>query len=357
MMTDAMSGLFDMVICASVSRFARNISDCIDQITLLKTMHPSKPIGVYFETENIYTLDPNCEQALHIHSMLAQWESATKSRRMILSYDQRILIKQYPLSDLLGYRHTKDGRLIIHEEEAKTVRYIYLAYLCGESFKSIAKDLTEYKRPTLNGRIDWSSAMVRDITENERRWGDLEARKTIVVDYRLRTRIKNQGERDSAYVPGHHEGIVTPEMARALQFTVKSSSSYISGYQELRVIPFGRLKGFVNIKPGWKGINREAVETACKSVYSQQDWEKLIENFCHEVRADLCQGELITIGQDDINFMINPAIKICDGHFKINKKAHEYLEDAKKIRILYHPIKSIIVMLPAVQGEDYMLEK
>ena len=126
MIENARQKKFDMIICASVSRFARNVSDCLDQVLELKTMNPSHPIGVYFETENIYTLNPDSEQALGIHALLADWESANKSRRMILSYDQRILTGQYPVADLLGYRHTKEGDLVIVKEEAKTVRFIFL---------------------------------------------------------------------------------------------------------------------------------------------------------------------------------------------------------------------------------------
>ena len=47
---------------------------------------------------------------------------------MILSYDQRIMTGQYPVADLMGYRHTKDGQLVIEPEEAKTVRFIFLAF-------------------------------------------------------------------------------------------------------------------------------------------------------------------------------------------------------------------------------------
>lgn len=102
-------------------------------------MNPSHPVGVYFETENIYTLDPDCKQNLSIHAMLADWESANKSRRMILSYDQRICTGQYPVLDLLGYRHTKEGELIIQPEEAKTVRFIFLAYIGGYDCDEIAE--------------------------------------------------------------------------------------------------------------------------------------------------------------------------------------------------------------------------
>ena len=98
------------------------------QIAALKTMHPAHPIGVYFETENIYTLNPSSQYSLDIQALLADWESGNKSRRMILSYDQRIMTGQYPVADLMGYRHTKDGQLVIEPEEAKTVRFIFLAF-------------------------------------------------------------------------------------------------------------------------------------------------------------------------------------------------------------------------------------
>jgi site-specific DNA recombinase len=95
MMRDAKDQKMDLIICASISRFARNFSDCMTQISALKTMHPAHPIGVYFETENIYTLNPNSQYNLDIQALLADWESGNKSRRMILSYDQRIMTGQY----------------------------------------------------------------------------------------------------------------------------------------------------------------------------------------------------------------------------------------------------------------------
>ena len=104
---------------------------------------------------------------------------------MILSYDQRIMTGQYPVADLMGYRHTKDGRLVIEPEEAKTVRFIFLAFIQGYNYDQIAAVLTQKKRSTLRGRQEWNGMMVANIMKNERRWGDLEARKSIVVDYKL----------------------------------------------------------------------------------------------------------------------------------------------------------------------------
>ena len=200
MMRDAKDQKMDLIICASISRFARNFSDCMTQIAALKTMHPAHPIGVYFETENIYTLNPSSQYSLDIQALLADWESGNKSRRMILSYDQRIMTGQYPVADLMGYRHTKDGRLVIEPEEAKTVRFIFLAFIQGYNYDQIAAVLTQKKRSTLRGRQEWNGMMVANIMKNERRWGDLEARKSIVVDYKLGKVTKNNGNRCSAYV-------------------------------------------------------------------------------------------------------------------------------------------------------------
>ena len=272
---DALNGEMDMIICASVSRFARNISQCLDYVSELRTADPKHPVGVYFETENIYTLNPDSEQALTMHAMLADWESANKSRRMILSYDQRICTGQYQIVDLLGYRHTKDGELIIQEDEAKTVRYVFLALILGKNCSEIAEDLSKMKRKTLTGKVEWSSSMVQSLTTNERRWGDLEARKSIVLDYKKKKIVKNNELRDWAYVPDHHEGIVTREIAKAAQLMVSSSGLLRKGVPELKVIDKGALKGYVSVIPHWNEVDSDEYYNACNSVYSDEELQKV----------------------------------------------------------------------------------
>ena len=126
-LADAANKGMDLIVCASISRFARNISTLVEEVRKLKTTNPSHPVGVYFETEDIYTLDPNINERLQMQGLFAEWESGNKSRRMILSYDQRICTGQFPLSDLLGLRHTIEGGFIIQEDEAITVKYIFIA--------------------------------------------------------------------------------------------------------------------------------------------------------------------------------------------------------------------------------------
>ena len=98
LMRDCDARKVDMIITKSVSRFARNIVDCIDNARHLRALNP--PIGIFFETESIYTL---------------------KSKTMERSIDMRFGRGLFLTPVLLGYDHDEDGNLIINEEEAKTV--------------------------------------------------------------------------------------------------------------------------------------------------------------------------------------------------------------------------------------------
>ena len=355
MLEDAAQKKMDIILCASVSRFARNMTDCMEQISNLKTVNPSHPVGVYFETENIYTLDPDCEQVLSIHAMLADWESANKSRRMILSYDQRICTGQYPVSDLLGYRHTSDGDLVIVEDEALTVRFIFLARMMGYSCDEIAEILTEKERKTLTGRTEWNGGMVKNIMTNERRWGDLEARKTIVIDYKKGKTMKNTDIRDSAYVPNHHEGIVTPEIAKAVKM-ISSSSRNLNGIPDISVIDKGGLKGFVSVNPGFSGVDKETLELLSSSAYTEEEYQHI------QREARIISGEEHSniLSMDFTGYYVphsayfigrdTPTLTISRKQIKFNKKCYEKMGKCSNIELLYHPYLQAIIIRNNADG-------
>lgn len=354
MIKDAAEKKMDLILCASVSRFARNTSECLEQVQLLKTKNPSHPVGIYFETENIYTLDPRSEDQLQIHAMLADWESANKSRRMILSYDQRISTGQYPVSDLLGYRHTEDGRLIIVEDEAATVRFIFLAYVVGYSLGEIAGILTEKARPTLKGNTRWNAAMVKNIMTNERRWGHLEARKSIVIDHKSKKVTKNNNTRDSAYDPAHHEGIVTFEIAKAAHMVAASGRALKDGVHDLTVILHGSLKGFISVCPFWNGMDNGTLLRICAEAYSEDEYTELL----HE--AGLLHGEA-QCGIESLTFhsyqvppgvyfmtQRTPTLTLSRKRLQFSRACRARLSKHTHIEILYHPVFQVI----AVRGCD-----
>lgn len=349
MLDDAAKKQMDLIVCASVSRFARNISDLIEEVRKLKTTNPSNPVGVYFETEDLYTLDPNINERLQMQGLFAEWESGNKSRRMILSYDQRICTGQFPLSDLLGLRHTIEGGFIIEEEEAKTVKYIFLATICGYTANEIAEVLTEKQRPTLRGRTEWTAQMVKSIMENERRWGDLEVRKRVVIDYKEKVTTKNDGIREGAYIPHYHEGIVTPEIARAAHM-MRASRYKFGSVPDVYVINEGALKGFVSISPTWKGIDNQAFQDISRQVYEDDEFEYLQ----HE--ANILSGKehsnVLSMTLNDyrvapgVMFMSrsDPQLTFSTKSLRLNGVCRERLGKQKYVEFLYHPILEVIAV-------------
>ena len=67
MIDECMAGNIDIVITKSISRFARNTLDCLKYIRQLK----EKNIAVWFEKENINTMDAKGEVLITIMASLA----------------------------------------------------------------------------------------------------------------------------------------------------------------------------------------------------------------------------------------------------------------------------------------------
>lgn len=268
---------------------------------------------------------------------------------MILSYDQRICTGQFPLSDLLGLRHTIEGGFIIEEEEAKTVKYIFLATLCGYTAEEIAEVLTEKQRPTLRGRTEWTPSMVKAIMENERRWGDLEVRKRVVIDYKEKVTAKNEGLREGAYIPHYHEGIVSPEIARAAHM-MRASRYKFGSVPDVYVIDSGALKGFVSISPTWSGIDNRAFQDISRQVYNEDEFCEL------QRRANIMNGRthsnIVSMTLNDyrvapgVMFMTrsDPQLTFSQRSMKLNAVCWKKLGQQKYVEFLYHPVLEVIAV-------------
>ena len=71
MVDDALAGKIDLIITKSISRFARNTVDSLVTVRKLK----EKGVEIYFEKENIWTLDSKGELLITIMSSLAHVET------------------------------------------------------------------------------------------------------------------------------------------------------------------------------------------------------------------------------------------------------------------------------------------
>ena len=123
MIGDALDGRIDLILTKSVSRFARNTVDSLTTVRKLK----EKGVEVYFEKENIYTLDSKGELLITIMSSLAQEESRSISENTAWGRRRQFAEGKYSLSykNFLGYDKGPEGGLVINESQAETVRRIY----------------------------------------------------------------------------------------------------------------------------------------------------------------------------------------------------------------------------------------
>ena len=264
MIDDCKQGKIDLIVTKSVSRFARNIVDCIGTVRMLRSL--SHPVGVYFESENIYTLRPDYEMMLSFSSSMAQEESHIKSKTMNTSYEMRFKRGIYLTPELYGYDHDEDGKLVVNEEEAKAVRLMYYLYLYGYGCTYIANELTRLGVVNPSGKKVWSNSTVTGILRNERHCGDLLVHKTWTPDYLNHKARKNNGDKPQYYKKDHHEAIVSREDYVAVQTLLDMSRhGYINITPELRVISSGVLKGFVCVNPRWNRYGKDDyIEAALK---------------------------------------------------------------------------------------------
>ena len=108
---------------------------------------------------------------------------------------------------MLGYDKGENGEWVINPEQAKTVRYIFERYVCGQTANRIAKELNELGRKTVNKK-NWSASSVLTVLRNEKYVGDIEMQKTITKDFLTHRSTINKGEAPRYYVENHHVGII-----------------------------------------------------------------------------------------------------------------------------------------------------
>ncbi len=266
MISDSRAGKLDLIITKSVSRFARNVVDCIGLPRDLAELKP--PVGVFFESEAIFSLNDDSQMALSFVATMAEEESHTRSRSMETSLRMR-LDHGIPLTPkLLGYMHDEDGNLIINPEEAPTVKLAFYMYLYGYSTQQIADTFNELQRKSYLGNVKWTSSGIVQILRNERHCGDVITRKTFTPNYRDHKSVRNRGERPQSTYRKHHEGIVSRDDFIAVQRMLDNAKYRNKSFlPELRVIESGILKGFVVINPRWAGFKEQDYYEAAQSVY------------------------------------------------------------------------------------------
>ena len=204
MMADCRRGLIDQILVKSISRFARNTKDCLQNIRELKELG----VNVRFEREGIDTVNVSSELITAIYAAFAQKESESISGNMQWSYQRRMESGEFNTCKApWGFR--LDGRkLKICEPEADIVQRIFREYLSGKNPQEIADDLNA---SCLTERV-WNYKAVDYILQNERYAGNALLQKRYTTDSFPREKKRNRGEREKFFVFSSNEAIISQEM-------------------------------------------------------------------------------------------------------------------------------------------------
>ena len=221
MIADALAGAMDLIVTKSVSRFARNTVDSLVTIRKLK----EKGVEVYFEKENIYSLDGKGELLLTIMSSLAQEESRSISENVTWGQRKRFSDGKVslPYKQFLGYDRgqNKDDPPVVNPEQATIVRRIYRDFMAGRTPGTIAKELTADGILTPSGKEKWCDSTVNSILQNEKYRGSALLQKCFTTDFLTKKRKVNEGEVPQYYVEHSHEAIIDPLEWDAVQEEIK----------------------------------------------------------------------------------------------------------------------------------------
>ena len=221
LMDQCLKGKVDMVITKSISRFARNTVDCISWVRKLK----EKNVAVYFEKENLNTLDDSTEMILTILSSQAQEESRAISTNVKWGYERKFEKGESTRQRSYGFRKAPTGEMCIVEEEAAVIRNMARWFLDGDSLERIKHRLEDAGIETTTGKKTWSTGTIYNILTNEKIMGDVLLQKTFTADYLTKRRVKNSGQQKQYYVKNHHEAVIPKTVYYKIQEEIARRSS------------------------------------------------------------------------------------------------------------------------------------
>ncbi|WP_432650066.1 recombinase family protein [Huintestinicola sp.] len=182
MIEDGKAGVFDLVLTKEVSRFARNT---IDSLTYTRELLRAG-VGVFFQNDNICTIDTDSELRLTIMSSIAADEVRKLSERVRWGHKRAIESGNVMGNNRIFGYDKKDCKLVINESEAEMVRLIFEEYATGKySVRKIEDILYNKGYRGRNGtRIHHNT--ISGIIQNPKYKGYYCGNKVKIIDYRTK---------------------------------------------------------------------------------------------------------------------------------------------------------------------------
>lgn len=217
LLQDSEDGKIDLILTKSISRFARNTTECLQMVRRLSELG----VTIIFEKENIDTSRMDNEFLLTVLASMAETESRSSSQNVKWAVRKRFESGTFIIpTPPYGYRN-EDGEMVIVEEEAEVVRRIFSEALSGKGSTLIARGLENDGIPARKGK-GWSHATVYDMLRNEKYTGDVQLQKTFTDD--SFNRHYNHGEENMYLVKDHHAiaSVLRQNLSRMLADTTDS---------------------------------------------------------------------------------------------------------------------------------------
>lgn len=256
MIEDAKLGKFTLIITREVSRFARNTLETLEYTRMLKALG----VEVYFISDGISTFDKDGESRLTYMAANAQEESRKLSERV--KAGQHIARQKgilYGTGNILGYyRRKEDGKFIVDEDQAETVRMIFRLCIGGKGLRAIKVELIKAGRKNSAGEVKWYDSTISRVLQNPFYTGIQYQCQTTVVDFLEHIVVKND-KSEYVEIVGDYEPII--------------SIKDFEKATEIRESRRSKFHGDNIIKPSndkWMNL----MECGCGSRFQQYKWRK-----------------------------------------------------------------------------------
>ena len=170
-------------------------------------------VEVYFTEDNIWTFnDEDGELKLILMAPLAQNESKKTSLRvkagMQIAFQNGIIMGT---GNILGYYKVDKNSIVVDEDQAEVVRFIFREYINGKGTTAIANELEKRGMITATGLTRWSASYITRVLRNPFYCGIIIYRKQYVPDYLEQKRVKNNCNVEQVIVEGEYEPIISKE--------------------------------------------------------------------------------------------------------------------------------------------------
>lgn len=213
MLKKAYRGEIDYIITKSISRLSRNV---LDTLTIIRSLK-ARGINIYFEKENLNSLETEKEIDIAFNGVLAQEESRNLSENVQWGYKRKFergddFVGKMPI----GYKRDNDEWIVV-SEEAEIIRKIYKLYLEGSTLQQIKEYLEVHHIKTATGKETWATAVIQKILKNEKYKGDSLLQKTYTEDFITGKKSKNGGQRERYYITNSHSAIISDEIFDKVQ--------------------------------------------------------------------------------------------------------------------------------------------